>query len=61
MQAGLTPLLVAATHGDLALMKALIEAKADQAAQDPLGNTALVLADSETAAAAGLPAATQRS
>ncbi len=36
-------------QGDSALMKALIEAKADQAAQDPSGNTALALADSKMA------------
>jgi hypothetical protein len=36
-------------QGDTALMKSLVEAKANQAVQDPSGNTALSLADSEMA------------
>ncbi len=44
-QAGLTPLMEAAKQGNSALMKSLIEAKADQALKDPSGYTALVLAE----------------
>ncbi len=42
-QAGLTPLMVAAKQNNMELMLALIEAKADQTAKDPEGETTLVL------------------
>ncbi len=38
-----TPLILAAEHGDTALMRTLIEAKADQTAVDRSGNTAVEL------------------
>ncbi len=56
-QAGLTPLLVATEQGNLALIEALIAAKADQNVQDLSGNSAGVLIKKAREAAAAAAAA----
>jgi hypothetical protein len=45
MQAGLTPLMLAAMKNDTRLMQALIHANADPEAKDPSGKTAFTLAN----------------